>query len=514
MYMLCGPYLLILILSVQPPGGGVAPPLSGLVRSHKRTLIHLNLAQRAGANHRRLYLFKIITRMVPLRLRHSTEGPGNPPRMIQLASASLKVEDDFHDLRRFVGQWAVHCITKDVPSTYIGCCTAERRGVGGSSHETTLPLRVPSPHHSSPCHSLTTGPSQPHLHPHRQRIDSSSSSDNSGDDLLQFSDGEPPNGLEEEEEEDDPSGKGKRRVRSSGGSSPKWHKSFCREKQGQFILTKVPVFQAIPRCSLPSCTAMTRAEPKCRDRVCHDDGGRPTTRYTAMRRDEVSAATNCPKSDVTQLAGRTEPVDDVDSEMEADRGGLFPPSDRSRSAATPLAHPAPRRGLNARPASQLWGFIIAPKARDLRSLVKFTLSSALASFLVCKLDRWMKPNFMPAEGALSRTDTHSLSLARRADLHARRKMVCAAPNSGEEPLWHVVPEHKSGRERPQLTANGLNYGSSRAIYNSLVQSKVGISYPSGVIRARPICLLDTKYFGAGNMLDPFVNIDPKPVATL
>jgi hypothetical protein len=45
--------------------------------------------------------------------------------------------------------------------------------------------------------------------------------------------------------------------------------------------------QATPRRSLPSCTAMTRAEPRCRDRVCREDGGRPTTRYTAMRRDEV-----------------------------------------------------------------------------------------------------------------------------------------------------------------------------------------------------------------------------------
>ncbi|KAJ7815553.1 hypothetical protein B0H14DRAFT_3476063 [Mycena olivaceomarginata] len=33
--------------------------------------------------------------------------------------------------------------------------------------------------------------------------------------------------------------------------------------------------------------------------------------------------------------------------MSADRGGLCPPSDQSRSAATPLAHPGPRRGLNA-----------------------------------------------------------------------------------------------------------------------------------------------------------------------
>ncbi|KAJ7315681.1 hypothetical protein DFH08DRAFT_820253 [Mycena albidolilacea] len=41
------------------------------------------------------------------------------------------------------------------------------------------------------------------------------------------------------------------------------------------------------------------------------------------------------------------PVIDVDLEKEADRGGLCPPSDRSRSAATPRAHLGPRRGLNA-----------------------------------------------------------------------------------------------------------------------------------------------------------------------
>jgi hypothetical protein len=50
---------------------------------------------------------------------------------------------------------------------------------------------------------------------------------------------------------------------------------------------------------LPSCTAMTRAEPRCRDRVCRDDCGRPATRYTAMSRDDVGRLrrTLCPTSD-------------------------------------------------------------------------------------------------------------------------------------------------------------------------------------------------------------------------
>ncbi|KAJ7312329.1 hypothetical protein DFH08DRAFT_877740 [Mycena albidolilacea] len=150
----------------------------------------------------------------------------------KLGYAYNAVEDDFRELRRFVGQWAVHRIAKDVwdnhktylncvdkPSTYIGRRAAERHGAGGSSRHTTSPPRVPSPRHSSPRTSPTPGPSQSCARPLRRRIDSSSSSGNSSDDLLQFSDGELPNDLEEEE--DDPSGRGKKRVRSSGGSSPK-----------------------------------------------------------------------------------------------------------------------------------------------------------------------------------------------------------------------------------------------------------------------------------------------------
>ncbi|KAJ6579714.1 hypothetical protein DFH09DRAFT_1077303 [Mycena vulgaris] len=153
----------------------------------------------------------------------------------KLGYAYNAVDDDFRELRRFVGQWAVHRIAKDVwdnhktylncvdkPSTYIGRRAVERHGAGGSSRDTTSPSRVPSPRHSSPRLSPTPGPSQPRPRPRRRRIDSSSSSDNSGDDLLQFSDGEPPN--HPEEEEDDPSGKGKNRARSSGGSSPKRRK--------------------------------------------------------------------------------------------------------------------------------------------------------------------------------------------------------------------------------------------------------------------------------------------------
>ncbi|KAJ7770393.1 hypothetical protein B0H14DRAFT_2966837 [Mycena olivaceomarginata] len=124
----------------------------------------------------------------------------------KLGYAYNAVKDDFRELRRFARQWAVRRITKDVwdnhktylncvdkPSTYIGRRAAERHGVGGSSCHTTSPPCVPSPRHSSP----RTSPSL----------------------WLHFSDGEPPNDLEEED--NDPSGRGKKRVRSSGGSSPK-----------------------------------------------------------------------------------------------------------------------------------------------------------------------------------------------------------------------------------------------------------------------------------------------------
>jgi hypothetical protein len=50
---------------------------------------------------------------------------------------------------------------------------------------------------------------------------------------------------------------------------------------------KTFTIQTNDRCSLPSCTAMSHAEPRCRDAVCRDDGGRPTSRYTAMSRGRV-----------------------------------------------------------------------------------------------------------------------------------------------------------------------------------------------------------------------------------
>jgi hypothetical protein len=53
--------------------------------------------------------------------------------------------------------------------------------------------------------------------------------------------------------------------------------------------------QALPRRSLPSCTAMRHAEPRRRDRVCRDDVGRPMPSYIAMSRGGVGRpCRSCP----------------------------------------------------------------------------------------------------------------------------------------------------------------------------------------------------------------------------
>jgi len=156
------------------------------------------------------------------------------------------IEADFPELRRFEGQWAVNRIAKDVwdnrktyincinnPSTYIGRRAAQRQGGGRSAQHSSSPTRAPLPRPSgaapespqpsgsaleSPNRSPTPGPSRPH----RRLVRINSSSD-SGDDLLNFSDNQNPDG-KDEEDEDGQDGKGKKRAKSSGGSSPKRHK--------------------------------------------------------------------------------------------------------------------------------------------------------------------------------------------------------------------------------------------------------------------------------------------------
>jgi len=157
----------------------------------------------------------------------------------KLGYAYNAIEDDFPELRRFTGQWAVNRIAKDVwdnrktyvncvdkPSTYIGRRAARRQGAGGSSiTRSPSGSRAHSPHNPSPRRSHSgspsPGPSRPRLYHHR-KVPSLSS--DSGDDLVQFSNDRHQNEddeEEEEEEEEDPSGKGKKRAKSSGGLAPK-----------------------------------------------------------------------------------------------------------------------------------------------------------------------------------------------------------------------------------------------------------------------------------------------------
>ncbi|KAF7350734.1 hypothetical protein MSAN_01634500 [Mycena sanguinolenta] len=165
------------------------------------------------------------------------------------------VEDDFPELRRFEGQWAVNHIAKNVwdnrktyincidnPSTYFGRRAAQRHlddGVGGTgSRRASSPTPAPSvrnitpPPQESPTRSSSAGPSQlrPQLR-RRARAPSSSSSSSSDDedDLLEFDDDQDPDsagqeGEREEGEANENSGTGTKRAKSSGGSSSKRQK--------------------------------------------------------------------------------------------------------------------------------------------------------------------------------------------------------------------------------------------------------------------------------------------------
>ncbi|KAF8135885.1 hypothetical protein K438DRAFT_760135 [Mycena galopus ATCC 62051] len=147
------------------------------------------------------------------------------------------VEDDFPELRRFVGQWAVDRIAKDVwdnhktyincvdnPSTYIGRRAAQRQGASPSSRHPSSPARAPTSPQQSSRDTPTPGPSQRPVRTHRRLlVRSPSTSSSSGDDLLDFPDTDHPND-EEDEEVEDLNGMGKRRTRPSGGSSPKRRK--------------------------------------------------------------------------------------------------------------------------------------------------------------------------------------------------------------------------------------------------------------------------------------------------
>ncbi|KAJ7840331.1 hypothetical protein B0H13DRAFT_1910772 [Mycena leptocephala] len=136
------------------------------------------------------------------------------------------VEGDFPQLRRFIGQWAVDRIAKDVwdnRKTYLNCIDNTSTYIGRRAAKLALPplarrncARVRAPVFAAvPPHlAHQTRPRPRHL------VRPPLSSADSGDDLLQFSDGECRNDAEEEEENDS-NGKGKKHAKSGGGSSPK-----------------------------------------------------------------------------------------------------------------------------------------------------------------------------------------------------------------------------------------------------------------------------------------------------
>ncbi|KAJ7610198.1 glycosyl hydrolases family 31-domain-containing protein [Roridomyces roridus] len=154
----------------------------------------------------------------------------------KLGTVYKVIEDDFPELRRFEGQWAVNRIVKDVwdnrkmyincadnINTYIGRRAAARAGVSSDSPPRGTPN--PSPH-PSPRRSPSPGPSEPHRVPRPRPLCVPSSDDESGDDLLNFSDNESRHDGDDDDEDSATTakGKGKRRAGSDGGSPSKRRK--------------------------------------------------------------------------------------------------------------------------------------------------------------------------------------------------------------------------------------------------------------------------------------------------
>jgi hypothetical protein len=90
---------------------------------------------------------------------------------------------------------------------------------------------------------------------------------------------------------------------------------------------------------------MTRAEPRCRDRVCRNDGDRPTTRYTAMRRDGAGrlglCRALCPTSDQSAYLRWTSPAlhPGLDMLCVVDCLGIFSPLSFDEDYLRGLRHP-------------------------------------------------------------------------------------------------------------------------------------------------------------------------------
>ncbi|KAJ7609277.1 hypothetical protein FB45DRAFT_1039096 [Roridomyces roridus] len=159
------------------------------------------------------------------------ESPVNHQARYSLQSG---IEDDFPELRRFEGQWAVNRIVKDVwdnrkiyvncvdnPETYIGRRAAARTGESSSSRADSPPRGTPEPSpHPSPRRSPSPGPSAPRHVPHPRPLRAPPSTDDeSGDDLLNFSDDGAAN-----QEHVTEKAKGKRPAGSDGRPSTKRRK--------------------------------------------------------------------------------------------------------------------------------------------------------------------------------------------------------------------------------------------------------------------------------------------------
>ncbi|KAF8144786.1 hypothetical protein K438DRAFT_1873153 [Mycena galopus ATCC 62051] len=156
----------------------------------------------------------------------------------KLAMAYNAIEHDFPALRRFERKWAVERIAKDIwdncksykscirkPSMYVSRHTAAHHEARGTLfHRSSSSSRVMPPPSPSGARagtgSPTPGPLQPRTRPRPCPIPRLSSSDDTSDDLLEFSDHEHPHDVDEEQEEDSVR-KGKKRVKQSGGSPSK-----------------------------------------------------------------------------------------------------------------------------------------------------------------------------------------------------------------------------------------------------------------------------------------------------
>ncbi|KAJ7636455.1 hypothetical protein FB45DRAFT_1024572 [Roridomyces roridus] len=143
----------------------------------------------------------------------------------KLGTVYKVIEDNFPELRRFEGQWAVNRNRQgrvgQPQDTYIGRRAAARTGESSSSRADSPPRGTPEPSpHPSPRRSPSPGPSAPRHVPHPRPLRAPPSTDDeSGDDLLNFSDDGAAN-----QEHVTEKAKGKRPAGSDGRPSTKRRK--------------------------------------------------------------------------------------------------------------------------------------------------------------------------------------------------------------------------------------------------------------------------------------------------